>query len=117
MYIYIVKLSLPSDKKKFVLPILQFELEEERDQVLIMSGSKRWSMGLRFVVFLFLVLLAMASMGDCIRELKEWDFKSTFEGQLPRGPVPPSGPSPCHNKLSPYNQSEFSLPNDYVICP
>ncbi|KAK7845385.1 hypothetical protein CFP56_009428 [Quercus suber] len=55
----------------------------------------------------------MASMGDCIRELKEWDFKSTFEGQLPRGPVPPSGPSPCHNKLSPYNQSEYSLPNDY----
>ncbi|KAK4608672.1 hypothetical protein RGQ29_002184 [Quercus rubra] len=82
-----------------------------------MSGSKRWLVGLRFGVFLFLVLLAMASMGDCIRELKEWDFKSTFEGRLPRGPVPPSGPSPCHNKLSPDNQSEYSLPNDYVICP
>lgn len=34
VYIYIVKLPLPSDKKKFVLPILQFELEEERDQVI-----------------------------------------------------------------------------------
>jgi hypothetical protein len=82
-----------------------------------MSGSERSLMGLRFVLFLFFLLLATASMVQCIRAMNNKNFKSAFEGQLPRGPVPPSGPSPCHNKLGPLNYSDSSLPNDYIICP
>ncbi|KAE8022834.1 hypothetical protein FH972_008603 [Carpinus fangiana] len=82
-----------------------------------MSGSGRWLMGLRFALLVFFLFLATASMVQCIRAMSKRNFKSMFEGQLPRGLVPPSGPSPCHNKLSPFNYSEFSFPNDYIICP
>ncbi|KAK2996919.1 hypothetical protein RJ639_025235 [Escallonia herrerae] len=53
----------------------------------------------------------MASRGRCTRDLKDDGvFKSVFQNQLPRGPVPPSMPSPCHNKL--YGQSDASYPQD-----
>ncbi|KAG6715245.1 hypothetical protein I3842_05G241300 [Carya illinoinensis] len=72
----------------------------------------------RVVFLLFFLLLATALKGQCIRSPKEtrW-FKSRFQSQLPRGPVPPSGPSPCHNKLSPFKHTDSSFPNDYIICP
>ncbi|KAJ0492463.1 hypothetical protein HanIR_Chr12g0575221 [Helianthus annuus] len=40
--------------------------------------------------------------------------------KLPRGPVPPSGPSPCHNMLDPYSQSQYVSPqhqDQIIICP
>ncbi|KAK7407652.1 hypothetical protein VNO78_09633 [Psophocarpus tetragonolobus] len=63
-----------------------------------------------------LVLLGFSSSGECLRDLR--DFKSLFESQLPKGPVPPSGPSQCHHKLSPYKYNKASFPDDYyIICP
>ncbi|CAL0318455.1 unnamed protein product [Lupinus luteus] len=47
----------------------------------------------------------MVSIAECIRDLRE--FKgSLFENQLSKGPVPPSGPSLCHNKLNPNRDSK-----------
>lgn len=41
-----------------------------------------------------------------------------WNSRLPRGPVPPSGPSPCHNMLGPnYKPNEFVSPQDEIICP
>ncbi|CAL1358498.1 unnamed protein product [Linum trigynum] len=45
-----------------------------------------------------------------------------LESRLPRGLVPPSGPSPCHNKLGPYQlhrqeRSSTVHTDDYIICP
>ncbi|KAI4313800.1 hypothetical protein L6164_026751 [Bauhinia variegata] len=69
--------------------------------------------------FLAAVLLGMAPRSESIRDFK--GFKMTLESQLPKGPVPPSGPSLCHNKLSPYKYehkgSSASFPDDYIICP
>lgn len=65
-----------------------------------------------FVVTL-LLLLGIVSRVECVR-----DFKSLFESQLPKGPVPPSGPSLCHNKLGPFKDNKVSFPDDYYIgCP
>ncbi|KAK4772663.1 hypothetical protein SAY86_014438 [Trapa natans] len=41
-------------------------------------------------------------------------FKNLFKSQLPRGPVPPSGSSPCHNYDKLFN---FTTTNDYISCP
>ncbi|KAK4753829.1 hypothetical protein SAY87_001933 [Trapa incisa] len=40
-------------------------------------------------------------------------FKNLFKSRLPRGPVPPSGPSPCHNY---YRLLNFTT-NEYISCP
>ncbi|KAK8582967.1 hypothetical protein V6N13_069733 [Hibiscus sabdariffa] len=75
-----------------------------------------WCM--KVLVVVFLVLMAEASMGGCIRSINKGgggggkDFKQLFSSQLPRGPVPPSGPSFCHNKYT-----QLSYGNDYVSCP
>ncbi|WVZ10785.1 hypothetical protein V8G54_015315 [Vigna mungo] len=62
-----------------------------------------------------LIILGALSRGECMRELR--DFKSTFESQLAKGPVPPSAPSQCHNKLGPYrdNKSSFQDEDSYVV--
>lgn len=45
-------------------------------------------------------------------ESQDRELKNLLRSQLPRGPVPPSGPSPCHNKKS------FNITtDDYVSCP
>uniref|UniRef100_A0A2P2IYZ1 Uncharacterized protein n=1 Tax=Rhizophora mucronata TaxID=61149 RepID=A0A2P2IYZ1_RHIMU len=73
---------------------------------------------LRFASFIFWVLiLAMASVGRCSRPMKGASFDYLLENRLPRGPVPPSGPSHCHNKLGPYKHSQLSYVNDYAVCP
>lgn len=64
---------------------------------------------------IFVVALLVVSRVECIRVR---DFKSLFENQLPKGPVPPSAPSQCHNKLSPFKDNKVSFPDDYYIaCP
>ncbi|KAK8522617.1 hypothetical protein V6N13_115575 [Hibiscus sabdariffa] len=77
---------------------------------------------LKVLVVVFLVLMAEASVGGCIRPINGGGsggkgFKQLFSSQLPRGPVPPSGASFCHNKLQPYKYTQFSYENDYVNCP
>lgn len=70
------------------------------------------------VVLLLVILVTanMASGGESTR-IKKYD--ALLENQLPRGPVPPSGPSPCHNKLDPFKESKFyyTPDPDYIICP
>nr|QRG29088.1 IDL3 [Rosa x burboniana] len=80
------------------------------------SSPKRLLVG--FAIFV-LLLLGMASVGSCsrpLKNLKEMEIKSLMEAKLPRGPVPPSGPSRCHNKLSPTKNTQL-FTQDYVICP
>ncbi|KAK4376356.1 hypothetical protein RND71_002652 [Anisodus tanguticus] len=46
------------------------------------------------------------------------DYEKLLQNQLPRGPVPPSDPSPCHNRLDPtFRKYKFSFPQHYIICP
>ncbi|KAK4371155.1 hypothetical protein RND71_010630 [Anisodus tanguticus] len=59
----------------------------------------------------------MVSRVESIRDIEVKNYQSLLQNQLPRGLVPPSGPSPCHNKLDPFNQSKFSFHLDYVMCP
>ncbi|KAL4281673.1 hypothetical protein GQ457_03G009710 [Hibiscus cannabinus] len=69
------------------------------------------------VVVVLLLLLSRASVGGCVRPISKGTRTSLghlFNAQLPRGPVPPSGPSPCHEKLSPYNQRQFSYSHDFI---
>ncbi|KAJ7954216.1 Transmembrane protein [Quillaja saponaria] len=80
------------------------------------SGSKNKLACVRRLLVVALVLAAMVSTGECIRGTREF-FKGTLDSQLPRGPVPPSGPSLCHNKLSPFDRKELSFTNDYSMCP
>ncbi|KAH1233194.1 hypothetical protein GmHk_09G025694 [Glycine max] len=68
-------------------------------------------LGRSCLILFVLVLLGASSTGECTRDLR--DFESLFGSQLPKGPVPPSGPSSCHNKLSPYKYSKASFPDDY----
>lgn len=73
---------------------------------------------LRGLLFLLVLLTTIASRVESIRDIKEKNYQSyLLQNQLPRGPAPPSGPSPCHNKLDPFNQNKFSFHLDYVMCP
>ncbi|KAI3410260.1 uncharacterized protein J3R85_018864 [Psidium guajava] len=67
------------------------------------------------LLLLAVLTLALATEGQCARIVKARDggsWKYLWESRLPRGPVPPSGPSKCHNKLSP-----LTFTADYVHCP
>ena len=74
------------------------------------------------VVLVFLVLASDAALPvsgsrAILTHSKGKDYKSLMESMLPRGPVPPSGPSPCHNRLSSFRYNKLSIPDDYIICP
>ncbi|PON78737.1 Transmembrane protein [Parasponia andersonii] len=82
---------------------------------------------IRIHVLVVLVVLALAILGlrvSCrrvqwkeTRDQKKSLMKSLMESMLPRGPVPPSGPSPCHNKFSPLSHTQIPFPDDYIGCP
>ncbi|KAI8022246.1 hypothetical protein LOK49_LG03G00918 [Camellia lanceoleosa] len=76
-------------------------------------------MGLiRYAFVVFIMVSSLASRGECARAIKESrDLKSLYENEFPREPVPPSGPSPCHNSLGPYQHNQLSNPQSYIICP
>lgn len=79
--------------------------------------------GWKFVVAVIIVGMISSNSSnkcECMRVMK--GFKNTLGTQLPKGFVPPSGPSLCHNKLNPYryntaSASNFPSNDDYVICP
>ncbi|KAL5763318.1 hypothetical protein ACOSP7_019582 [Xanthoceras sorbifolium] len=82
-----------------------------------MTFSKKCVVFFRVFAVLFLLVLGMASSGECSRPLVR---VTDLETRLPRGPVPPAGASPCHNELSPYNRKEVSssiTEDDYISCP
>lgn len=70
----------------------------------------------RIALILVIFLTAMAVTGESTRLVKNDVFNNLLENRLPRGPVPPSGPSFCHNKIDPssYNGAKFQQD---VICP
>ncbi|GKD23730.1 hypothetical protein Tco_1225433, partial [Tanacetum coccineum] len=65
-----------------------------------------------FLVVMIIVISILAS-SEATRLLTEDDWLDKYERllkhRLPRGPVPPSGPSLCHNALGLYKQSEFAF--------
>ncbi|CAN1808249.1 hypothetical protein LINPERHAP1_LOCUS25333 [Linum perenne] len=90
----------------------------------------RFSLRILATLFLFLLLLLSSSSSfvECSRTLKvpvetrEATTSYTWlESQLPRGFVPPSGPSVCHHKLSPYQlrhrDQVVAQTEDYSACP
>lgn len=72
------------------------------------------------IIFLLLSITTMdhpIMVVESIRVMKEkLDYEKLLQNQLPRGPVPPSGPSVCHNRLH-SDFRKFHFPQDYVICP
>ncbi|KAL8196407.1 hypothetical protein R6Q57_024702 [Mikania cordata] len=44
-------------------------------------------------------------------------YERLLHSKLPRGPVPPSAPSLCHNALHLYRQEEFLSAQDQSYCP
>ncbi|KAL1553646.1 hypothetical protein AAHA92_14296 [Salvia divinorum] len=71
----------------------------------------------RIALVLVTFLIAMAVTGESTRLVKSSSvFNNLLGNRLPRGPVPPSGPSFCHNKMDPssYNGAKFQQD---VSCP
>ncbi|KAF8399015.1 hypothetical protein HHK36_014882 [Tetracentron sinense] len=64
-----------------------------------MLSSARSAAALRGTIILLFLLMAMVYTGWCTRVMEGRVFGETIQSQLPRGPVPPSGPAPCHNKV------------------
>ncbi|KAK1419858.1 hypothetical protein QVD17_29244 [Tagetes erecta] len=84
------------------------------------------SMGLRrhrvFLLVLVTIMMLLTTGTRASRVLKVdrgiFGNDGLWYSRLPRGPVPPSGPSPCHNMVDPYAQSQFVSPHDQtIICP
>ncbi|CAN4121698.1 unnamed protein product [Withania somnifera] len=74
---------------------------------------------MRGMVLFLLLITTMDSIRvvESIRIMKEkLDYERVLQNQLPRGLVPPSGPSPCHNKLAP-DFRIFNFSKDYIVCP
>ncbi|PWA39821.1 hypothetical protein CTI12_AA568450 [Artemisia annua] len=82
-------------------------------------------MGLRYHVVIIVIVTAimLVVMGSNAARVPKGDEAflgndGLWNSRLPRGPVPPSGPSPCHNMLGPYRQSQVVSPQDQtIICP
>ncbi|ERN02941.1 hypothetical protein AMTRI_Chr04g249890 [Amborella trichopoda] len=74
--------------------------------------------GISSLVFVW-VLMLLGPQCWCARvrllQIGEGSFSTMFENMLPRGPVPPSGPSPCHNKVDLSEHYESPGKND-IIC-
>ncbi|KAL8258224.1 hypothetical protein R6Q59_030265 [Mikania micrantha] len=82
-------------------------------------------MGLRHHIFFLvsmttIVLLVTGMNSTRVPKVHRTVFGNDglWNSRLPRGPVPPSGPSLCHNMLKPVKESRFVYPQDQtVICP
>ncbi|KAL8549603.1 hypothetical protein ACS0TY_008447 [Phlomoides rotata] len=61
----------------------------------------------RFALILLILCITMGSRGESTRLMKNRVMATLLKTRLPRGPVPPSGPSPCHNKMDPFKESKF----------
>ncbi|MFS7993099.1 hypothetical protein Hanom_Chr12g01090101 [Helianthus anomalus] len=78
-------------------------------------------MSLRRRVFFLVLVTAIMQLvtGTSAARVPRGD-NELWISRLPRGPVPPSGPSPCHNMLDPYSQSQYVSPQDQdpiIMCP
>lgn len=69
-------------------------------------------------VLLIIIVLGLASSG--VSSSRASMKVTELETRLPRGPVPPAGGSPCHNKFSSRNvllSSSSVVDEDYINCP
>ncbi|KAI3730648.1 hypothetical protein L1987_61820 [Smallanthus sonchifolius] len=70
-------------------------------------------MGLKRRAFFFVLVTAIMLLVTGMNATRVLKVDPTVLGkhglwnQLPRGPVPPSGPSLCHNMIGPFKQSQF----------
>lgn len=74
---------------------------------------------IRAVLIIGMILLGgMATKGDSMK-VKSMEFFSSIQSELPRGPVPPSDPSPCHNRVKlTHEGSQYSHGHaHFVMCP
>lgn len=73
------------------------------------------------ILIVIMLVISIVASTDASRVLKQDDWLERYErlmkSRLPRGPVPPSGPSLCHNALDLYRQSEFKSTQDQSYCP
>ncbi|KAK1437666.1 hypothetical protein QVD17_03462 [Tagetes erecta] len=76
---------------------------------------------LNLLLIITMIVISIVASTDASRVLKQDDWLERYErlmkSRLPRGPVPPSGPSLCHNALHLYRQSEFKSTQDQSYCP
>lgn len=73
---------------------------------------------IRVVLIIGMILLGgMATKGDSMK-VKSMEFFSSIQSELPRGPVPPSDPSPCHNRVKLTHEGSVSYGHThFVMCP
>lgn len=72
---------------------------------------------LRVALLIFTIFAATASTGLSMK-VKAMGFYSAIPNELPRGPVPPSDPSPCHNRVKLMHEGEDTYGSGhFVICP
>ncbi|XP_019085870.1 PREDICTED: uncharacterized protein LOC109126617 [Camelina sativa] len=73
------------------------------------------------IVMYFIALVGSRGTGAATARLrmKNEDIGRRFalHNKLQRGPVPPSQPSLCHNKLKPFSRSKVYYSHTYVACP
>ncbi|KAK9115931.1 hypothetical protein Sjap_014878 [Stephania japonica] len=68
----------------------------------------RFRFRLCFVAILIVVSMQLSESARIARDV-------ILKNELPRGPVPPSGPSPCHNEYVSYH-GQLWRPNGDLIC-
>lgn len=95
----------------------RFQRSKEKKK--IMLQKERFLVAAKKVaLILFVLCITMASSGESTRMMKGRVMETLLKNRLPRGPVPPSGPSRCHNKLDPFNERKFYyLPRNDITCP
>ncbi|KAK4430294.1 hypothetical protein Salat_1330100 [Sesamum alatum] len=100
-------------------PSISSEAQRRQEKVIMYLHRRRQ----RFTVtslILLVFLVGMGSVGESTRTMKSRVYASLIEQRLPRGPVPPSAPSFCHNRLNPLSESNlfnFPPPHHDIICP
>ncbi|KAL1208282.1 hypothetical protein V5N11_034995 [Cardamine amara subsp. amara] len=78
----------------------------------------------KFIVVMYLIALAGSRGTSATARLKIWRMNNEEKGRmlalqnkLQRGPIPPSEPSRCHNRLNPFAHSYVYSSKTYVACP
>lgn len=95
---------------------LHCKLKQEAHHMMMLQ-QRLMVVSKRVALILVIIATAMAVMGESRRlTMKSRAFESLLQNRLPRGPVPPSAPSFCHNKLDPstYVDTKFQ---QQVVCP
>lgn len=74
---------------------------------------------IRTLLLIFVIVLGvMATKGDSMK-VKSMEFVGTIQSELPRGPVPPSDPSPCHNRVKLMHEGSMESYDQahFIMCP